>query len=269
MGLPGYKMVDIHSHLLPGLDDGPRTLAESLRMCELYLCDGVAAVIATPHMNAPLFTVSSQAVRRGVEELRAECRQRGLNLEILPGADVRPEPGLVEIVERGEVLTLADTGRYLLLELPLETAPRIEGLVFDLLVRGVTPVLSHPERNVELWRKTSRLAELVDQGCLVQVTAGSLFNGFGPWARQAAERFLRDGLVHVVATDAHSAHGRQLQLGRAAGYVAALMGKEKARELLETNPRRILRGELLTPSVATGGTGGKGIGNGPGGVLRQ
>lgn len=241
----GFDIIDIHTHILPGLDDGARTVDEALRMCELYLAQGVSAVVATPHMCDPRYKVSPEAVRRGVEELSEACERRGFNLKILPGGDVRLEPELLEVLEEGRVLTLADTGKYLLLELPLQTAPRIEGLIFELSVRGITPILSHPERNIELWRKPRRLAEFVERGCLVQITAGSLFGGFGPAPKEAAWRFLRAGLVHAVASDAHSTGGRRPELRRTADLLASVLGEASARTLLCHNPARVIQGQPL------------------------
>ncbi len=245
-------MVDIHAHLLPGLDDGPTSTGEALRMCELYVAEGVSTVVATPHQLDHRFNVPPVAVREAVDELSEACGRRGLELEILPGGDVRLQPELLHALEAREVLTLADAGAYLLLELPPLIVPSINGLVFELALRGITPVLSHPERNLELWRKPHRLAELVEHGCLVQITAGSLLGAFGRPARQAAERFLKAGLVHVVATDAHAADGpRAPALKRAANRLASLAGGQTARSLLWENPKRIISTEGPEPEAAT------------------
>jgi protein-tyrosine phosphatase len=235
-------MIDIHSHILPGLDDGPRDLDESLQMCELYVLEGVQTVVATPHLCDPRFHVSPEAIRSGVRSLTAACRERGLRLEILSGGDVRLEPELLDAFDAGRVLTLGDAGTHLLLELPFQTVPRIENLVFQLSLRGVTTVLSHPERNLELWRKPRRLAELVELGCLVQVTAGSFLGQFGPWAERAARGFLEAALVHAVATDAHSSHGtRRPALKQAAGLLKNLIGEARATDLLSKNPAAMVR----------------------------
>ena len=238
-----FDIIDIHAHLLPGLDDGPGTLEESLRMCEMYVEQGVSTVIATPHMCVPRFGVAAGAVRRGVEGLSQACRDRGLNLQILPGADVCLQPGLLEALDGGDALTLADQGKYLLLELPGHAVPPIEELILELGARGVTLIVSHPERNPEFWRRPDRLAKLVEQGCLVQITAGSLFGAFASSAKRAAKRFIEAGLAHVVASDAHAASGRRRpQLRGAAEWLASKMGEDTARELLRANPAEIIRG---------------------------
>jgi protein-tyrosine phosphatase len=248
-----FEIIDIHAHVLPGLDDGPRALDESLEMCRLYVTQGVTTVVATPHMGNGTFDVTSSAVRRGVRVLSEACREHALQIEILPGADVHLQPRLLDMLDAGELLTLADTGRYLLLELPAQAVPRIESLVADLAARGVTPILTHPERNPDLLRRPDRLAELVECGCLVQVTAGALLGGFGCASRWAAEEFIEAGLVHVAASDAHAAHGRRrAELLRAADHLVATVGEHVARDLLDRNPARIIRGESLRAYCAQG-----------------
>jgi len=241
-----FNIIDIHAHVLPGLDDGPHTLDESLQMCGLYAREGVTTVVATPHMGNNRFDVTSDAVRRSTSELARVCRERMPELEILPGADVQLQPGLLDMLDAGEVLTLADAGRYLLLELPPQAVPRIENLVADLAARGVTPILSHPERNPDFLRKPDRLAELVECGCLVQITSGSLLGSFGRAAKWAAEEFIEAGLVHVAASDAHAPRGRRCpELRRAADYLVSTVGEDIARDLLCRNPAKIIRGEPL------------------------
>ncbi|MHC4789210.1 MAG: tyrosine-protein phosphatase, partial [Planctomycetota bacterium] len=194
----------------------------------------------TPHLADLRFPVTPAVVRRAVGELARECRQQGIDLEILPGADVRLQPELLDALEAGQLLTLADQGSHLLLELPPHAAPHIEGLIFDLAVRGITPIVTHPERNLELSRKPERLAGLVEHGCLVQVTAAALLGEFGRPVRKAAERFLKAGLVHVVASDAHAPAGsRRPAMREAAERLLSLAGEETAHKLLCENPGAI------------------------------
>ena len=214
-------------------------------MCELYVRQGVTTVVATPHMCDGHFDVPAAAVRRGVEALSNACRQQALDLRILPGGDVRLQPELLQALDSGEALTLADTGKYLLLELPDLTVRGLEGLVFALQVRGVTPILSHPERNDSLCRSPELLNELMERGCLVQVIAGALLGEFGRRARRCSEKLLRSGRVHVVASDAHSARRRRPELDCAAGLIAGMAGAETARRLLRENPVRIIHGVPL------------------------
>jgi protein-tyrosine phosphatase len=239
-------LIDIHCHLLPGLDDGPPTLGESLRLCEMLAAQGVITVVATPHVGGRRFHVKADRVRAGVDALRSACRERSIPLRILPGCDAQLQPDLLRMFDAGEVLTLGDEGGYLLLELPSEALPSIEGLAAELAERGATPILTHPERNPEFVRRPDRLAQLVSCGCLVQVTDGSFLGRFGYSARRTAESFLEEGLVHAVASDAHSTEGRRAPcLDRARAYVAGLAGEDVACALFLETPRRIVCGEPL------------------------
>ena len=243
----GDALIDIHTHILPGLDDGCKDLDDSLRMCELYVADDVRTVVATPHMFHPRYDVTAEAVHRAVGELREACAKRGLLLEILPGAEVRLMPELEQSIGSGMALTLAGAGRHLLLELPSVLLPQVEELAFRLRLKGIVAVLSHPERHGGFIRHPERLRKLVDMGCLVQITTHSLIGGFGRAVLEAAYNLLRAGMVHAVASDAHSsrAGGRRPKMRRAFDRVADRMGEPTARRLFGTNPARIARGESV------------------------
>lgn len=237
---PGFEMVDLHSHLLPGLDDGPGSLGEALRMCRLYAAQGFRTVVATPHMANQRYRVSPDDVRSAAGRLDRACLERGIDLRIVPGADVRLAPELLHLLDAGRVLTLADAGRHLLLELPHQCAPPISALISELALRGVTPVLSHPERNMEILRRPERVGEFVQDGCLIQITAGALPGAFGRPPQRTAEWLLEQGLVHVVATDAHAAEGpRRPDVAGAFARLLELVGRQEARRLLCDNPRAI------------------------------
>lgn len=241
----GLRISDIHAHLLPGLDDGPRTPKESLRLCKALVCEGVHTVVATPHLCDGRSTATASRIRQGVEELSEACARNDLDLRILPGSEVRVHPELLDAFDAAELVTVADEGRYLFLEFHPQCVTPIDGLVFELMLRGVRPILCHPERHVQFWRNESLLADLIEQGCVVQMAAASLLREQGSGVRRIAERWLRAGLVHVVASDAHSVDRRPPRLRRAAERLVALGGVELARRLLETHPMRIVRGEPL------------------------
>jgi protein-tyrosine phosphatase len=241
----GFAVTDIHSHVLPALDDGARTWESALAMCRLYVEQRVTTVVATPHMCDPRYPVTVEAVRRGVVELTQRCQSEDIPLTILPGGDVRLMPELLEWVDQDEVLTLGDAGRYLLLELPAQTVPPIGGLLEELGRRGIRVVVSHPERNMELWWRPTRLAELVEFGCLVQLTGDSLLGRFGRRARRCSEQFLAAGLVDVVASDAHSHVGRAPAFGEIRQRLAELVGEDAGRRLLSDNPQCLAHGQPL------------------------
>ena len=217
-------------------------------MCEQYVEQGVRTVVATPHMGGES-RVTPEAVRRLVNDVSQGCIIRRLQLEILPGGDICLDPALLEALAAGRVLTLADSGKYLLLEMPSQVVPRIEELVFGLRLHGITPILSHPERNLEFGQKPKLLAELVEGGCLVQLTASSLLGYLGSAAMVAAQAFLESGLVHVLASDAHSSHSPRLVLDEVAEFLMASVGYEETGRLLHDNPAKIIKGEPVGGSA--------------------
>ncbi|KUK32094.1 MAG: Tyrosine-protein phosphatase YwqE [Thermoanaerobacterales bacterium 50_218] len=241
-------MIDIHTHILPGLDDGPETLEESLEMAEACVSAGFTAVVATPHVIPGVFENSSQEILESVRALRKALEAEKIPLEVYPGAEYHITPDLPQDLAAGKLVTLGNTGKYLLVELPVqELPPYTEQVLFQILLNGVTPVLAHPERNEYLATHPQALAELVRKGVLVQVTAGCLTGLFGSLPKKAAQRYLKEGMVHFVATDAHGP-GRRLE---AAARAAALLGRI-ADDLLHTAPSAVIKGQKLT--IATTGS---------------
>lgn len=215
-------MIDLHAHLLPGIDDGARDLPESLAMLCLAADDGIERIVATPHAHHS----HGVDIRAAVLALNAEARAVGLPVTILPGSEVRIASGLIERFRAGELLTLNDT-RYLLLELPLldEWPERQLLSVLDaLLAAGLVPVLAHAERYRFVERDPSRLAPLIECGIPVQVTARSLLYRREDPERIAAETLLRLGYAHLLASDAHNAGFRSPVLRSAFDRAAELAG---------------------------------------------
>ncbi|RDV84794.1 tyrosine-protein phosphatase [Ammonifex thiophilus] len=154
-------MIDIHTHILPGLDDGAEDLEEALSMARLALADGVTALVATPHVIRGSFFPSRQEILETVSLLNERLAEQGLPLRVLPGAEYRLEPDLPERLAKGELVPLNDAGRYLLVELPSTfVPPYAERVLYELQLQGVTPILAHPERNAELCRRPELLASL-------------------------------------------------------------------------------------------------------------
>jgi len=235
--------VDIHCHLLPGIDDGSPDDQTSLAMARMAVADGTRTIVVTPHQLGNFAQNRGERIRQLTAEFRQTISEHNLPLEILPGADVRIEDNLMGQITSGEVLTLGDHRRHVLLELPHELYFPLEGVLTELNRRGMTGILSHPERNLGLLRDPDLLPSLVDAGCLMQVTAGSLLGTFGPHSQQLAEWMLGRGLVHFVASDAHGVRSRRPLLGRAFERVASLVNQDTATALCSTNPALVARGE--------------------------
>lgn len=232
-------MIDIHSHILPGLDDGAQSLQEALDMARLAVADGIKSMVATPHVETGLFPNTREAILKAVDELRYALQENDIPLTILPGAEYHLEPDLPHRVRQGELLTLNDKGRYLLVELPATLVPEYAVQIFyELQLSGMTPVIAHPERNAGFAAAPSLLYNLVVRGALAQITAGSLAGYFGPGARAAARTFLKRGCAHFIATDAHSGKDRSPLLTPAKKEVARLLSEEEVHTLVAANPYR-------------------------------
>jgi protein-tyrosine phosphatase len=236
-------LIDIHCHLLPGMDDGATGWDEALAMADIAAQDGIRAIIATPHQLGSYVGNRGETIRARVAQLQPMLDKRQTQVTVLAGADVRVETDLARRIRSGDVLTLADQRRHVLLELPHEVYLPLEGVLAELGRTGLVAILSHPERNLGILRQPDVLGPLVRAGCLVQITAASLTGGFGSRVQTFAESLVRRGLVHFVATDAHSTRSRAPRLSAAFHRVAALAGRKAAITLCCENPARVMAGD--------------------------
>jgi len=240
-------VVDLHAHILPELDDGPASVSEAIEMCRRAAEDGTTVIVATPHMLNGVHEVRREDVLKGVEQLQKHLDEAQIRLRILPGADVHAEPDICQRVRSGQVMTMADGGKYLMLDLGEEIVPpRIEEALFALHLEGITPILSHPERNLAVQEDPEALVRLVGAGNLAQVTAGSLTGEFGPRAARSARTLLERGLVHLVASDTHSPSRRPPGLSRAREAVARMVGEAQAAEIFDHRPSQIIAGRAVS-----------------------
>jgi protein-tyrosine phosphatase len=209
-------VIDLHSHVLPGVDDGCATLAESLELVRASAADGVTVLAATPHVRAD-YPTSPDMMEVRVERVREAVADAGIAVEILPGGEIALDR--LDLLDEGELrrFGLGGNQEVLLLEFPYAGWPlALEEQLFHLQAAGFTPVLGHPERNAEVQAAPRRLAPLVERGVLVQVTAASLDGRLGRRAREAAMALVDDGLTHLVASDAHTPEIRTAGLSDAA-----------------------------------------------------
>ena len=247
---------DIHCHLLPEIDDGAASWEETLEMARMAVADGISTIVATPHQLGNCAGTSGDAIRRKVVDVQQLLEQHRVPLRVLPGADVRIEPDLVAKLRDGEVLTLADKRRHVLLELPHEVYFPMDGLLSKLSAAGIRGILTHPERNLGILGQPRVLPPLVEAGCLLQVTAGALTGTFGSQIEKFATSLVQKRLVHFVATDAHGCRTRRPLLRRAFDRVTQLIGREAALDLCCRNPISVIKGhDIAPPSPSSGQTG--------------
>ena len=237
-------MIDLHTHILPGLDHGPSDWDEALEMCRIAVADGTTTLAATPHVSE-IFPNSPQRIEAAVVEMRRRLGDAGIPLMVHVGGDYHIRPDL----SPRNVLTLGGNGRYFLLEFPYQVLPpRADVFIKTLLDRGLVPIVTHPERTASLQRDWHRLEPLVKAGALVQITAGSLLGEFGPAATAVAKHFLKKGWVHLLASDAHWVHERSPRLAAGLAAAAPIVGESAARALVDQNPQAILEGRDLAGS---------------------
>ncbi len=236
-------MIDIHTHILPSLDDGPKTIEESIELCKIAAKDGVKTIVATPHSKDGVYEAKSDEILRKVKELNLKLKEIQLDLEILPGAEVHINERLAEDIESGEVLAINNGKKFILLELPfIFIPPATDKLISSLKSIGIVSILSHAERIMKFQKKPEILEQLVKSGTLVQITAQSLTGDFGSSERKCAEWLLKHNIVHFIASDVHSLTGRPPILSRALERAAKIMGEEEAIALVSHNPRQIING---------------------------
>ncbi|MGI9328999.1 MAG: tyrosine-protein phosphatase [Pseudomonadales bacterium] len=237
--------VDIHCHLLPGIDDGSPDWETTLGMAQMSVADGTRAIIVTPHQLGNFAQNLGDDIRTRTAQLQEMLNRHQIPLQVLPCGDVRIEDGMLEGLVAGDVMSLGDRRKHVLLELPHELYFPLEGVLAALQRQGMTGILSHPERNRGLLREPDLLLGLVEGGCLMQVTAGSLIGTFGSHPQSLAEWMLGEGLVHFIATDAHGIKSRRPLMRRAFERVIELTDESTARDLCCNSPALVAQGKRV------------------------
>jgi protein-tyrosine phosphatase len=240
--------VDLHAHILPGLDDGPATVEEAINMALTAVEDGTRIIVATPHQRDVMLKGPGTSLRqtlgdfnsRVAQEVATSGRRRP---RLLLGMENHIEPELPEWFEQGLALTIAGT-RFILVEPPFTAWPKyVDSVLSRLRMKRLVPVIAHPERNSVLQKDPSRLEEMIEEGMLTQVSAGSFVGVYGIAAQRSAESMMRQGLVHIVASDMHHSEGpRGPSLSTAFLRVARMAGEDTARLLFEEHPAMMLEG---------------------------
>jgi protein-tyrosine phosphatase len=247
-------MIDLHCHMLPGIDDGASDVSVSLDMATASVSQGITAVACTPHILPGVYNNTGPEIRQAVARLQAILDQEEVPLQLTTGADAHITPDFIGGLRSGHLLSLGDS-RYVLVEPPHHTAPpQLEDLFFKIVMAGYVPILTHPERLTWVPGRYETVKRLVAAGVWMQITAGSLTGAFGRAALYWAHRMLDEGCVHLLASDAHDTAKRPQNL--AAGYECAAkrVGVEEAQCLVLTRPMGILKNQ--PPSDLPGPLGG-------------
>ena len=207
------------------------------------LKDGTKSVIATPHQLGSNSNVTVDLIKKGVLSLREELSSENIELNIVPGADIRIDPDLPKLLKQGKVLTLADQGKHVLLELPHETYFPLDSLLKALRKQGLVGILSHPERNRGIIKNPDVMWDVIEAGGLLQITAASLTGDFGSSCQEIAELAVDEGLIHFIASDAHDTKHRPFGMREAYDTICDMAGEELADLVCCENPARVFEGD--------------------------
>lgn len=244
-----WRVIDLHAHLLPGIDDGPAGMRDSLAMARAAVAAGTTTMACTPHL-APKFPTAVPQIVEGVARMRQAVADAGIDLDVRPGGEIAldwlPRLGDADL----RAVSLGGGGRWLLLEMPFRGWPlRLPEMLTALEVRGFNALLAHPERAESVQASPDRMRDLVGRGALVQITAASLAGDNGPVPRRTAITLLRSGFAHVISSDAHSASWRPpgLDEGLAAAAAALRVEGEALRWMVDDVPRAIIQGDVVRP----------------------
>lgn len=236
-------MIDLHCHILPGIDDGASSIQDTLNMAQQAHEDGVTHILATPHHHNRHFVNHAAAVRLLVEETQRIITREGIDLTVFPGQEVRIHPELIRHIDEGDILFADEGNRYMMLEFPTMSVPDYtDQLFYDLTHRGIIPVIVHPERNMEIKKNPNKLMEWIDLGCLTQVTAGSIAGDFGKETQELSFQMVDANLTHIIASDAHNVSGRPFRMTAAFEVFEKEFSTEKA-QLFKDRAKDIINGD--------------------------
>lgn len=245
----GLLLIDLHCHMLPGIDDGAQDIETSIAMARAAVADGITVTACTPHIMATVYDNNREIITHGIAALEERLRDENIALRLIIGADVHMALDLVDGLQGGRIPSL-NNGRYFLFEPPHHVPPpRIEDNVFSIMAAGYVPILTHPERLSWIESHYAVMEKIADMGVVMQITAGSLTGRFGRRVRYWAEKMLDEGLVHIIATDAHNLSGRPPLLSEARELIAQRLGEEEAELMVMGRPLAIIENRGIQPAL--------------------
>lgn len=238
-------MIDLHSHILPGVDDGAQTLEDSLEMARKAISQGITHLMCTPHHNNGKYNNPADRIIRDVAALQKELDQRGLDLTLLEGQEVRLTELLLTAIQRDEILFTDLDNTYLLIEFPTNEIPiYAEQVFYRLLNQGKVPVIVHPERNAVFREEPNRLVSFLEMGTLTQLTAPSIVGVFGSEIQNTARQMLEHNMLYMVASDAHNLRHRTFLMKEAYAEIRKIGGIEMV-QAMEQMAKDLVNGDSV------------------------
>lgn len=239
------KYIDIHAHILSGIDDGAEDILTSIKMLQIAAENNISQIILTPHNKPMHHHANPEKIKHMAESLKTKAAKEGLDIQLYTGNELYYRSGLTQELLEGKVLTLAGSD-YVLVEFnPMDDYDYIRNGIYSLMAGGYHPVLAHVERYARLTGRTERVEDLCEMGCCMQVNAGSVMGEYGFGTRLFVRKLLKEQLVHFVATDTHDTGKRAPHMKECADFLERKYGEEYRRRLLDINPMHVIRNEYL------------------------
>jgi len=236
-------MIDLHCHLLPGIDDGPKTMPEAIAMAEYAVIQGITQCVVTPHIHPGYYDNDSESIRSVYQAFIEQLAFNKIDLKVQMAAEVRVCAELPQRIKQHKIPFIGtwENKQVILLEFPHDQVPvGADKLVAWLLSQNIIPLIAHPERNQAIVQQPSKIMPFINMGCLLQITASSVSGLFGGASQKCAVQFIEQNLVTVMATDAHNLHKRQPSMTAAIDYLLPIIGEKRVNALVSDNPKRML-----------------------------
>lgn len=238
-------MIDLHCHILPGIDDGAKTMDDALKMARKAVSEGITYILATPHYKNGRWTNEKEDIVRSVKLLQAELIQQNIPLTIFPGQEVRIVGELIEDIANDKIQFIDEENHYLLIEFPTMSIPQFtDQLFFELQKKRIIPIIVHPERNQAILHDPSLLVTLIEKGALSQLTAGSYVGTFGKKIQKLSHQLIQANLVHFIASDAHNTHSRDFHMNEAYDKLGKEFGNQTINQFKQVT-KDLINGEII------------------------
>lgn len=240
-------MIDLHCHLLPGIDDGSKNMETSLRLAKEAVDNGVTHALLTPHHMNGVYINHKSDVLRLTEEFQEAINDAGIELTVFPGQEVRINGDLLQALDDDDILFADEGNKYLMLEFPDDDVPTYTtDMIYQLQMRGIVPIIVHPERNTKIMKHPEIIHQLLEKGCLSQITASSYVGTFGEKVENFSRQLITTGQAYILASDTHDLPGRKYEMKEAFEKMKSELGKNHADEFKE-NAKFIINGDVIVP----------------------
>lgn len=241
-------MIDLHCHLLPGVDDGSKSMDISLKLANDAVRDGIDYALLTPHHMNGVYLNHKKAVIQQTQEFQVELDRHKISLKVFPGQEVRINGDLLTALDQDDILFADEGGRYLMLEFPDDDVPNYtSNIIYELMQRGIIPVVVHPERNTMIMKQPDILYDLLSKGCLSQITAGSYVGIFGHKVQKFSKQLIQSGQAYIFASDVHNLPNRKYEMTNAFVKMNHEFGNDYVSRFNE-NAKRIINGDNILPN---------------------